>query len=90
MKLLTEYLERAVQLERLVASECDSAFRSQLLEQAAAYRKLAAKRAREYGLPAPSPADSVHDQSSQASRGQVSTDKMRSDAPHADRQSPSH
>ncbi|MCJ9700172.1 hypothetical protein [Bradyrhizobium sp. SHOUNA76] len=55
MKLLTEYLERAIQLEKLAASESDSAFKSQLLEQAAAYRKLAAKRAREYGLPPPSP-----------------------------------
>ncbi|MDA9415121.1 MULTISPECIES: hypothetical protein [unclassified Bradyrhizobium] len=59
MKLLTEYLERAVQLEGLAASEFDSAFKSQLLEQAASYRKLAAKRAREYGLPPPSPPEIV-------------------------------
>jgi hypothetical protein len=57
MKLLTEYLERAVQLEQLAASELDCAFKSQLLEQAASYRKIAAKRAKEYGLPAPSPPD---------------------------------
>lgn len=55
MKLLTEYLERAVQLENLAAGETDLQFQGQLLKQAAAYRKLAAKRAREYGLPAPSP-----------------------------------
>jgi hypothetical protein len=55
MKLLTEYLERAVSLERLAADEPDSKFRSALLNQAAAYRKLAAKRAQEYGLPPPSP-----------------------------------
>jgi hypothetical protein len=54
MKLLTEYLERAVSLERLAADEEDSTFRDQLLGQAAAYRKLAAKRAKDYGLPAPS------------------------------------
>ncbi|RZM94012.1 hypothetical protein CWO91_39755 [Bradyrhizobium genosp. SA-3] len=55
MKLLTEYLERAVQLEKLAASEPDSAFKSQLLQQAGSYRKLAAKRAKDYGLPPPSP-----------------------------------
>ena len=55
MKLLTEYLDRAVSLERLAAGERESTFKAQLLNQAAAYRKLAAKRAEDYGLPAPSP-----------------------------------
>jgi hypothetical protein len=55
MKLLTEYLERAVTLERLAADEQDSKFKTQLLNQAAAYRNLAAKRAEQYGLPPPSP-----------------------------------
>ncbi|MBR0995663.1 hypothetical protein JQ580_33665 [Bradyrhizobium japonicum] len=55
MKLLTEYLERAVQLENLAADESDGNFKSKLLTQAQAYRKLAAKRAKEYGLPMPSP-----------------------------------
>jgi hypothetical protein len=55
MKLLTEYLERAISLERMAADEPDSTFRTQLLAQAAAYQKLAAKRAEEYGLPPPSP-----------------------------------
>jgi hypothetical protein len=54
LKLLTEYLDRAISLERLAAGEQDSTFRAQLLDQAAAYRKLAAKRAKAYGLPAPS------------------------------------
>jgi hypothetical protein len=54
MKLLTEYLERAVNLERLAEDEQDEGFRAQLLSQAAAYRRMAAKRAKEYGLPAPS------------------------------------
>ena len=55
MKLLTEYLERAISLERLAANESDSDFKNNLLKEAAAYRKLATKRARDYGLPAPSP-----------------------------------
>lgn len=53
--LLSEYLERAVNLERLAASEADSKFKTELLNQAKAYRKLAAKRAEEHGLPPPSP-----------------------------------
>ncbi|MBC9876370.1 hypothetical protein G8O24_03300 [Bradyrhizobium sp. INPA01-394B] len=59
MKLLVEYLERAVQLERLAASEADAAFKQQLQTQAQAYRKLAAKRAKDYGLPAPSPSEAA-------------------------------
>ena len=55
MKMLTEYLERALSLERLAADEQDATFKSALLRQAEAYRKLATKRAAEYGLPAPSP-----------------------------------
>jgi hypothetical protein len=50
-------LERAVQLERRAAGERDAVFKEQLLTQAQAYRKLAAKRAKDYGLPAPSPPD---------------------------------
>ena len=53
MKLLTEYLERAVSLERLAANEQESRFKRELLHQAEAYRKLAAKRAADYGLPPP-------------------------------------
>jgi hypothetical protein len=56
VKLLNEYLERAVQLEALAAAEPDSNFKNQLMAQAQSYRKLAAKRAAEYGLPPPSPA----------------------------------
>jgi hypothetical protein len=55
VKQLTDYLERAIALERLAADEADSTFKSQLLNQANAYRKLAARRAADYGLPAPSP-----------------------------------
>ena len=55
MKLLTEYLERAMSLEQLAMREEDTTFRTQLLKQAGAYRKLAAARAELYGLPPPSP-----------------------------------
>ena len=58
MKLLTEYLERAINLERLAASEADSKFKTELLNQANAYRKLAARRAEQYDLPPPSPPES--------------------------------
>ena len=54
LKLLAEYLEPAVSLERLAADELYSQFKNDLLGQAVAYRRLA-KRAREYGLPPPSP-----------------------------------
>jgi hypothetical protein len=60
MKLLTEYLDRAVSLERLAAGEQISTFKTQLLNQAAAYRKMAAKRAKNYGLPPPSPPEMSH------------------------------
>jgi hypothetical protein len=53
MKLLNEYLERAKDLERLAADEQDSSFKAELLTQAAAYRKLAVRRADRYGLPLP-------------------------------------
>jgi hypothetical protein len=55
MRLLIDYLERAVQLEALLADERNPEFRAQLLSQANAYRKLASKHARQHGLPPPSP-----------------------------------
>jgi len=54
MKMLVEYLDRAVALEKIAATEKDETFKSQLLNQAAAYRRLAAERAERYGLPMPS------------------------------------
>ncbi len=54
MKLLTEYIERALQFEELAKAEADPKFKSELLKQAEAYRKLAAQRAQKYGLPPPS------------------------------------
>ncbi|WP_439400008.1 hypothetical protein ACRQ5Q_41035 (plasmid) [Bradyrhizobium sp. PMVTL-01] len=51
MKMLFEYLERAVALEQLAATEQDETFKSQPQKQADAYRKLAIERAQQYGLP---------------------------------------
>ncbi|MCK1305851.1 MULTISPECIES: hypothetical protein [unclassified Bradyrhizobium] len=50
---------RAVQLEALAADESDAAFKTQLQTQAQTYRKLAAKRAHEYGLPTLSPSEAL-------------------------------
>ena len=58
VKQLTDYLDRAIALERMAADEPDSTFKSQLMNQAAAYRKLAARKANDHGLPAPSPPNS--------------------------------
>ena len=54
IKLLTDYLDRAVNFERMAAVEHSGCLRTALLEQARAYRRLAAKRADELGLPPPS------------------------------------
>ena len=54
MKLLGEYLEHALQFERLAADEDNLKLKAQLEGQARAYRKLAAERATKLGLPAPS------------------------------------
>ncbi|MDI3566830.1 hypothetical protein [Bradyrhizobium sp. Arg816] len=68
MKMLVEYLDRAVQLERLASSERDTNFKNQLLSQASAYRGLAAKRAKDYGLPAPSRSEMAHFRLSRVNR----------------------
>ena len=57
VKLLTEYIERALELEALAEGEKDFKFKVQLLKQADAYRKLAANRAELYGMPPPSRPD---------------------------------
>ena len=54
MNVQTQYLDRATQLEALAAEEPNGEFRTQLLKQAKSYRKLAAKRAEQLGLPPPS------------------------------------
>jgi hypothetical protein len=53
MKQVTEYLENAVQFERLAAAEKDSKLRAELEQQAAAYHKLAAQRAKQLGVALP-------------------------------------
>jgi hypothetical protein len=51
MKMLTGYLEHAAEFEHLASIEKSEGLKADLLKQAAAYRKLAAKRAHEHGLP---------------------------------------
>jgi DICT domain-containing protein len=43
--MIAEYLEHALEFERLAASEADSELKIQLQKQAKAYRQLAAERA---------------------------------------------
>jgi len=57
MKLLTEYLEHAVTFERMASEATDPKLKESLEQQALAYRKMAAKRAKMLGLPEPSPPD---------------------------------
>ena len=45
MKMLAEYLEKAITFERMAAQEKDGVLRASLEKQAMAYRKLAADRA---------------------------------------------
>jgi hypothetical protein len=55
MKMIAEYLEHALQFERMAAEASDPALRESLSRQALAYRKLAAERAERQGLPRPPP-----------------------------------
>lgn len=52
--MLTEYLEHAIQFERLAAEEGNLELKAHFERQATAYRKLAAERAAKYGFPPPS------------------------------------
>ena len=49
MKMVAEYVKHALQFERLAAHEKDAALKADLETQAAAYRKLAADRAKKLG-----------------------------------------
>jgi hypothetical protein len=51
MKLVYEYLADALKFERLAAEEKDEQLKLSFLQQAAAYRKLAEKRANDIGKP---------------------------------------
>jgi hypothetical protein len=53
VKMLAEYLENAVKFEQMAAHEKDTKLKADFERQAAAYRKLAEKRANEYGLTPP-------------------------------------
>ena len=53
MKMVAEYLEKALNFERLAAEEINPALKAQLEAQAAAYRKLAVERAQRENLPYP-------------------------------------
>ena len=53
MKMVAEYLEHALNFERLALDETEPKLKEQLSEQPAAYRKLAAERAKRLGLPEP-------------------------------------
>jgi hypothetical protein len=49
MKLVADYLERSVYFARMAAEADDPNLKERLLEQAAAYRKLAEERAAQLG-----------------------------------------
>lgn len=53
MKMIAEYLEHAVEFERMAADETDPQLKDSLLKQAAAYHKLAIERAERLNLPRP-------------------------------------
>lgn len=53
MKMIAEYLEHALQFERMAKDETDAALKKSLLNQAEAYRKLARERAQRLGLQMP-------------------------------------
>jgi hypothetical protein len=53
MKMLAEYLENAIKFEHMAAQEKDAKLKADFEKQAAAYRKLAEKRAKDYGLAMP-------------------------------------
>jgi hypothetical protein len=54
MKMLAEYLDRAIQFEQMAAHEKDPKLKADFEKQAVAYRKLAERRAKKYGLKMPS------------------------------------
>jgi hypothetical protein len=55
MKMVAEYLEKALHFEQMAKSESDAALKARLLEQGKAYRKLAADRALKQPLVPPKP-----------------------------------
>jgi hypothetical protein len=53
MKLVTEYLLDAVKFERMAEEAKDAELKAAFQKQAADYRRLAIKRAKDLGLPPP-------------------------------------
>ena len=53
MKMLAEYLEKAIQFETMAVQEKDPKLKADLEKQALAYRKLAVQRAKQYNLDLP-------------------------------------
>jgi hypothetical protein len=54
VKTIADYVERAIQFERMAVAETDPKLKESLRAQAQAYRKLVDKRARALGTAAPS------------------------------------
>ena len=50
VKMIAEYLEHALQFERMAAEATDPQLKESLAKQGAAYRKLASERAERQGL----------------------------------------
>jgi hypothetical protein len=57
--MIAEYLENALNFERMAAGENNPVLKAQFEKQAAAYRKLATDRAGKLGLPPPPPKSSA-------------------------------
>ena len=53
MKIVAEYLDKAIAFEQMAAEETDAKLRADLEKQAVAYRKLAAERAKKLKLSKP-------------------------------------
>jgi hypothetical protein len=53
MKLVAEYLVDAVKFDQMAEAATDAALKASFTKQAAEYRKLALKRAKQLGVPPP-------------------------------------
>ena len=53
MRMIAEYLEHAIRFEQMAEQATDPKFKDDLLQQAAAYRKLAEQRAKKLNIPVP-------------------------------------
>lgn len=53
MRMIAEYLEHAIRFEQMAEQATDAKFKAGLLQQAAAYRKLAQERAKQLNVAIP-------------------------------------